>query len=106
MPRTAKRLLQTTLSATATNIYTAPASTTTQVTEIYLANTGTTARTVTLYAGGVTNGTIIVNGLLIAGGGSVILQDLKIVIPTGTVFSAKQDTGTDITITMFGVEEV
>jgi hypothetical protein len=106
MPRTAKRLLQTALSGTAATVYTAPASTTAQVTEIYLANTGTTARTVTLYVNGTANSNIIVNGLLIAGGGSVILQDTKIVIPTGTVLSAKQDTGTDIICTVFGIEEV
>lgn len=106
MARTAKRLLQTALSTTASTVYTAPASTNTQITEIYLANTGSTARTVTLYVNGTANANIIINGLLVAANSSVILQDTKIVIPTGTVFSAKQDVGTDITMTAFGVEEV
>lgn len=106
MPRTAKRLLQTALSTTASTIYTAPASTNTQVTEIYLTNTGSTTRTVTLYVNGTANANMLVNGLQVSGNSSVILQDTKIVIPTGTVLSAKQDVGTDITMTAFGVEEV
>lgn len=106
MARTAKRLLQTALSTTAAAVYTAPASTNAQVTEIYLANTGTTARTVTLYANGTATTNSIVTGLIINGSASSILQDLKIVIPTGTILAAKQDSGTDIIMTAFGVEEV
>ncbi|RXZ84573.1 hypothetical protein EBB07_00720 [Paenibacillaceae bacterium] len=106
MAVTIKRLAQAALSATVTTRYTAPAGATAQVTEIYLANTGTTERKVSIYQGGAANGNMIINGLAIEPGGSVIIQDTKIVIAASQVLAAKQDVGTDITMTVYGVEEV
>lgn len=106
MPRSAKRLAQSALSSTTTAIYTAPASTTAQVTEIYLANTGTTARTVNITTGGTFSTNSIIIGLSVAGTASVLLQDTKIVVGASQIVALRQDTGTDIICTMFGIEEI
>jgi hypothetical protein len=106
MARTAKLLAQGALSSTITAQYTTPASTTAQVTEIYLANTGTTARTINIYAGGTYSTNSVIVGLSVNGTASVLIQDTKIVLATTKVLAAKQDTGTDIIMTIFGVEEV
>lgn len=108
MPAIAKQLAQSALSTTVTNRYTAPTSpaTTAQVTEIYLATpkASTTDRIVEIYQGGTAAGNLILSGIKVPAGGSVILQDLKIVVAAGQSVAAKQDVGTDITMTMYGVE--
>lgn len=105
--RTPKKLAQTALNTSSTAVYTTPASTKTQVTEIYLANTNTTtARTVTLYAHGTADANRIVVAYEIAAKGTVILEDKKILLSATEVLAAKQDTGTDVILTAYGVEEV
>lgn len=106
MARTAKRLAQTALSTTTAAIYTTPASTNTQITEIYLANTGATARTVNLTVGGTFSTNSVIIGLQVNGTASVVIQDTKIVSLASGVFCARQDSGTDIICTIFGIEEV
>jgi hypothetical protein len=106
MARTAKRLAQSALSTTTAAVYTVPASTTAQVTEIYLANTGTTLRTVNITVGGTFSTNSVIVGLQVSGTASVILQDTKIVGAAATIVAARQDSGTDIIMTMFGIEEV
>jgi hypothetical protein len=105
MARTAKLLAQNSLSATITAQYTVPASTTAQITEIYLANTGTTARTINIYANGTYSTNSVVVGLSVNGTASIIIQDTKIVLAATKVLAVKQDTGTDVICTIFGVEE-
>jgi len=105
MPRIAKRLAQTALSTTTAAIYTAPASTTAQITEIYIANTGTTQRTINFTTGGTFSTNSIIIGLAVGGTASVILQDTKIVVPASAILTSRQDTGTDIIVTVFGIEE-
>lgn len=106
MAVTVKKLAQTALSATATVRYTAGTGVTTQVSEIYLVNTGTVERTVTIYQGGTTAAFIICQGVTIPVGGFVMLQDLKIVVSAVQTLAAKQDVGTDVYMTLYGVEEV
>ena len=105
MPRIAKRLAQTALSTTTSAIYTAPASTTAQITEVFIANTGTTARTINFTTGGTFSTNSIIIGLQVGGTASVILEDKKIVVPASAILGARQDTGTDIVVTVFGIEE-
>lgn len=105
MPRIAKRLAQTALSTTTAAIYTAPASTTAQITEVFIANTGTTARTINFTTGGTFSTNSIIIGLQVGGTASVILEDKKIVVPASAILGARQDTGTDIVVTVFGIEE-
>ena len=106
MARYAKRLAQTALSATTTAIYTAPALTTAQVTEIFITNTGTTQRTVNITTGGTFSTNSIIIGLAVNGTASVILEDKKIVIAPSQILGAFQNSGTDVVMTVFGVEEV
>lgn len=105
MARTAKLLAQGALSTTITAHYTAPASTTAQITEIYFANTGATTRTISVYAGGTYSTNSVIVGLSVTGTSSIIIQDTKIVLATTKVLAVKQDVGTDIICTIFGVEE-
>lgn len=105
MARVAKRLAQTALSTTTAAIYTAPAATTAQVTEIYFTNTGATARTVNVTVGGTFSTNSIIIGLSVSGTASVILEDKKIVIAPTTIIAAYQNSGTDIIMTAFGIEE-
>lgn len=106
MARYAKRLAQSALSTTTAAVYTVPASTTAQITEVYFSNTGTTQRTVNVCVGGTWSTNSIIIGLQVGGTASVILQDTKIVCSASSIFAARQDTGTDIICTVFGIEEV
>jgi hypothetical protein len=106
MARYAKRLAQTALSTTTAAVYTVPASTTAQVTEIYFANTGTTQRTINVTVGGTFSTNSVIIGLQVNGTASVIVQDTKIVAAASTIVAARQDSGTDIICTIFGIEEV
>ena len=95
----------TALSATATAVYTNPgASYRTQGLTLSLANTGATLRTVTLYKNGTATANIWLCGIEVPAGKSVEIPITKVF--TGTqVLAAKQDTGTDINITMDGIVE-
>lgn len=104
--RTPKRIAQSALSASVTSRYIAGAGVTTQITEIWLVNTGSTDRSVTLYQGGITNENMIANGISVPANGMTLLQDLKIVVAAGQTLAAKQDAGTDVTMTAYGIEEV
>ncbi|OUS69771.1 hypothetical protein B1748_30145 [Paenibacillus sp. MY03] len=106
MARTAKRLAQSALSTTVTNRVIASGATVVQVTEIYLANTGTTERKVDLHHGGTADTNAIMRGITVPAGGCTILQEMKIVVTSAQALAAKQDTGTDVIMTAFGVEEV
>lgn len=105
MPRQARRLAQTALSTTTAAIYTCPSSTTAQITEVFIANTGTTARTVNFTVNGTFSTNSVIIGLQVGGTASVILEDKKMVITANTIFGGRQDTGTDIIVTVFGIEE-
>lgn len=103
--RTPTELCLTTLSATATAVFTnASASYRTQATQIFLANTGATQRTITLYKNGTATANVIANSIVIPANGSVVL-DSKIVLTGTQTIGAKQDTGTDVNIAIYGVVE-
>lgn len=95
----------TALSATATAVYTNPgASYRTEATMLSLANTGSTLRTITLYKNGTATTNIWLCGIEVPAGKSVEIPCAKVF--TGTqILAVKQDTGTDINITMDGVVE-
>lgn len=106
MAVTAKRLAQSALSATVTSRYTASTGSTAQVTEIYLVNGGTTDRKVDIHQGGTAMSNRIMRNILVPAEGFVLLQDLKIVVTAGQTLAARQDVGSDITMTLYGIEEV
>lgn len=102
-----KKLFQGPLSAAVTVVYTAPAGVCTQITEIWVDNQNTSnARKLDIYA----HGTALINRLnhnvpLPADIGT-ILSDCKIVLAPNEVLALKQDTGTDVVVTIYGIEEV
>jgi hypothetical protein len=102
----AKKLAQSALSTSASAIYTAPVLTTGFVAEIWIANTNaSTARIVTIYTHGTAAGNTIVPGLSIPASDFRNIGDIKVVLAAGESLAAKQDTGTDVIITIYGVEE-
>lgn len=103
--RTPKKLSQAALTATTATYYTGVTNYRAQVTQIFLANTNTTTtRYITLYTFGTGVGNVIAQKIEIPANGSVII-DSKIVLLATETLSAKQDTGTDVTMTLFGIEE-
>lgn len=103
--RTPKKILQSALSTTATFYYTPPANGNTQITEIWISNTGTNTRLVTLYAHGLTTNNTI-STISLTSGGSALISNAKIILLANEVFGAKQDVGTDIVVTAYGIEEI
>jgi hypothetical protein len=104
--RTPKKLAQSALSGSTATIYTCPSSTTAQIVEIWIANNhATIARTVTVYVHGTGSGNIIIPGLSIPALDFKVLDSTKIVLAAGETISMKEDTGTDVVVTLYGIEE-
>ena len=98
-------LAPTVLAATATTVFTnAGANYRTEATMLSLANTGSTLRTITLYKNGTATTNIWLCGIKVPAGESVEIPCAKVFTGTQTL-GAKQDTGTDINMTMDGVVE-
>lgn len=107
MARTPKKLVQVALDSTVTARYTVPAATKTQVVSIHLVNTSlTTTRNVFLYAHGVTSSNAVIGKITIRPEEGVIAESLKIILEATEVLAAKQDSGADVILTAYGVEEV
>ncbi len=105
MAVTIKRLAQTALNNTVTTRYTAPTGVTTQIVQIFLVNNGSVDRSVDIHQGGTAITNRILRNIVVPADGSLLLQDLCIVVSAGQIVAAKQDTGTDIVLTIYGVEE-
>lgn len=105
MARIARRLAQTALSSSIVSVVTSGTASTTQIVEVYITNTGTTSRNVTFYANGTASTNTVITGLAVAGTSSVILEDKKIILGLSEVFYGKQDAGSDVIVTCYGVEE-
>jgi len=98
-------LCLTTLSATVTTIYTnTSASYRTQATEIFLCNTGSSQRVITLYKNGTAITNQILNSITLPANTSTIIDTRLVCTGTQTI-SAKQDTGTDVNIAIYGIVE-
>lgn len=102
--RTAKKLSQGALTSSLVAQVTGAASTITQVTGMFFVNTGGTARTVTVTAFGTATANTLIQSLSLGAYATVVFND-PIVLAAGTILYAKQDTGTDVVLTTFGVEE-
>lgn len=94
----------TAMAATATTIFTNAADKRTQVTQLLIANTGATQRTLTFYKNGTAAANTILIGVIVPPTSSIVL-DLKLIFTGTQTFSAKQDTGTDVTLGVYGVIE-
>jgi len=98
-------LCQSALTASAATYFTnTSTSYRTQITQIFLCNTSASQRTVTLYKNGVAAANQLLNSIVLPAYGSTVI-DTKLVFTGTQTFSAKQDTGTDVTITAEGVVE-
>lgn len=107
MSVTPMRLAQSALSTTMTARYTTPTSRRAQVTEIWLANNNTTtARKVVIAAHGTASTNMIIPEIEIPANGTKVISGSKIVLTAAEVLAAKQDVGTDVILTAYGIEEV
>ena len=104
--RTPKKLGQVSLNTSAVTIFANTSSSyRTQVLQLYIANTNTTtARYVTIYAHGTGTGNTIIQSMKLDAKASAIL-DTKIVLINTETISGLQDTGTDVIVTAYGIEE-
>lgn len=103
---TPKKWLQKALTATATDSTVVGAANVRRyITAISLVNTGTTARTVSVYGWGTAASNQIIRVPVAANGGSEVLTDLPWFVENGESFYFKQDTGTDVNVTIMGKEE-
>lgn len=100
-------LCQTLLSTTATNYFTNTSTNRTQLTGIFAVNTGATQRTVTLYKNGLSAVNQIANSIVLPANSSswLPLGGMSLVFTGTQTFGAKQDVGTDVTITAVGIVE-
>lgn len=105
MPVVPKRLAQVALNASVTARYTPTGAVTAQITEIYLVNGSSIDRKVDIHQGGTATSNRIMRNIIVPADGTVILQNLKIVVAPSQNLAARQDTGTDVVMTIYGVEE-
>lgn len=107
MARSSELLGQVALNTTAVTIVDG-AAVKSEVYNLYLRNTNSsTERTVTLYAHGTTTANEIWKQTLAAD--ETILftkEELAIIIPFGNQLSGKQDVGTDVIATAYGIEVI
>jgi len=98
-------LAQSMLTASAATYFTnTSASYRTQILQVCLVNTSASSRVVTLYKNGTAALNQIANAITLAANTSLIL-DLKLVATGTQTFGAKQDTGTDVAMTVSGIVE-
>lgn len=101
-----KKLFQGAISATATAKYTVPVGYRAQIVEIWVDNQNTTtARKLSIFAHGVANTNQLAHNIEITADSSKIISDNKIILIAGETLGFKQDTGTDVNVTVYGYEE-
>jgi len=107
---TVKKLGQAILNTTASVLATGVTGGTTEVVSIWLVNTGSVARTVKIYAygTGTSNENLIMQWTLNPNGGSAFFQlnNTPIILEADETLRLVQDTGNDVSCTVFGIEEV
>lgn len=103
--RTPKNFSQGTLTSSLAAQVTGAADTRSQVTEIWLTNTNTTTtRYVQLSVFGTATANQLANNIELAPKAGIKIES-RIVLTAGQILYAKQDTGTDVAMTTFGIEE-
>jgi hypothetical protein len=102
--RTAKKLSQAVLTSTIAAQVTCAASTRTQVTSMRFANTGASIRYITVRAHGNATANTVIQRLQLDPYASAV-DDNPIVLNAGEIVYALQDTGTDVVMTVYGIEE-
>ncbi len=102
--RTPIELFQLQLSSTATTQYTNNTTYRTQLLQLWICNTGANQRTITLYKNGISEVNQLSNAIVLSANTSIVI-DTKIVFTSTQTFSAKQDAGSDVSITGYGITE-
>lgn len=102
--RTAKKLSQNALTSSLVAQVTGATDKRTQVTKIWLTNTDTSTRYVQLTAFGTGAGNQLASNIELTSKATVLI-DNAVVLEVGEILYAKQNTGTDVTMTTFGIEE-
>lgn len=101
-----KKLFQGAISAVATAKYTAPTGYRAQIVEIWADNQNvTTARKLAIFAHGLAATNQLAHNIEIAADQSKLISDNKIILAAGEILGFKQDTGTDVNVTVYGIEE-
>lgn len=94
------------LSTTVTAVYTAPANSRSQIVEIWIDNqNATTQRLIDIHAHGTGLGNRLNHKIPVAADTGRTISDMKVVLAPGEVLAMKQDTGTDVLVTIYGIEE-
>ncbi|MBU3146992.1 hypothetical protein, partial [Clostridium sp. CF012] len=87
--------------------YTTPANTRTQIIEMWLDNQNTTTdRKVDIYAHGTASTNRLSRKIPITMDSGISISDCKTVLDAAQVLALSQDVGTDVIVTIYGIEEV
>ena len=105
MAAIAKKLGQSALTTSLAALYTCPGGKArAHCSQLFLTNTGATARTIQITAHGTAAANQLFNALGLYAGETKVI-DMKVVLASNEVLYLKQDVGTDVTATLYGVEE-
>lgn len=101
-----KKLGQGALGNALAALYTVPASGVirTHVAQLFLTNTGTSNRVVTLAAHGTAVTNQLFNSITLYANETKVI-DLKVILAPNEAFNGMQAAGTDVTYTLYGVED-
>lgn len=105
MAATPKKLAQGAMAAATATLYTCPGGKArAHCSQLWLCNTGASNRTIALYAHGTAATNALFTSLSLAAGETKVI-DAKVVLAPTETFSGNQGAGTDVTFTLYGVEE-
>lgn len=103
---TLKKLFQGAISNVATARYTCPAGKQAQVVELWADNQNLTIdRKISLFAGGTASFNRLSHNILVAKDSGIVISDMKVILAAAEVFALNQDLGTDVIVTLYGIEE-
>lgn len=103
---TLKKLFQGAISTVVTARYTCPAGKQAQVVEIWADNQNvTTDRKINIYAGGTATTNRLSHNIPIIKDTGITIADNKIILVAAEVLALSQDVGTDVVVTIYGIEE-
>lgn len=101
-----KKLFQGALSTVVTALYTVPVNYRAQIIEIWADNQSTTTdRLIDIHAHGTATTNRLNHKIPVTKDTGITISDNKIVLAVGEVLAMKQDTGTDVIVTIYGYEE-
>ena len=104
---TPKKLYQGALSAAITAKYTCPVGCRSQIVDILVVNQNTTTdRKLNIYAHGTSTTNQTNRNVIIAKDTGIGIVDNKIILSANEVLAMSQDVGTDLIVTIYGIEEV